>query len=77
MSTSEPTMIFVKEGKKPTDTLKWPGASEGVTTLSNIAIFGRSPKLALSTALCPSRSTFTKEYPNLVYLIFVCHFFLA
>jgi hypothetical protein len=29
MSTSEPTMIFGKEGKKPTNNLKWPGASEG------------------------------------------------
>jgi hypothetical protein len=26
-------MIFGKEGKKPTDTLKWPGASEGDYTL--------------------------------------------
>jgi hypothetical protein len=33
MNTSEPTMIFGKEGKKPTDTLKWPGASEGDSTL--------------------------------------------
>jgi hypothetical protein len=28
MNTSELTMIFDKEGKKLTDTLKWPGASE-------------------------------------------------
>jgi hypothetical protein len=28
MNTSEPTMIFGKEGKNHTDTLKWPGASE-------------------------------------------------
>jgi hypothetical protein len=28
MSTSKPTIIFGKEGKKPTDTLKWSGASE-------------------------------------------------
>jgi hypothetical protein len=27
-------MIFGKEGKKPTDTLKWPGASEGDSTPS-------------------------------------------
>jgi hypothetical protein len=33
MSTSELTMTFDKEGKKPTDTLKWPGASEGDSTL--------------------------------------------
>jgi hypothetical protein len=26
-------MIFGKEGKKPTDTLNWPGASEGDSTL--------------------------------------------
>jgi hypothetical protein len=32
MSTSEPAMIFGKEGKKPTDTLKWLGASEGGST---------------------------------------------
>jgi hypothetical protein len=25
-------MTFDKEGKKPTDTLKWPGASEGDST---------------------------------------------
>jgi hypothetical protein len=31
-STSEPIMTFDKEGKKPTDTLKWPGASEGDST---------------------------------------------
>jgi hypothetical protein len=29
MNTSELTMIFGKEGKNPTDTLKWTGASEG------------------------------------------------
>jgi hypothetical protein len=28
MSTSELTMIFAKEGRKLTDSLKWPGASE-------------------------------------------------
>jgi hypothetical protein len=33
MSTSERTTIFGKEGKKPTDTLKWPRASEGDSTL--------------------------------------------
>jgi hypothetical protein len=32
MSTSEPIVIFGKEGKKPTDTLKWPGASKGDST---------------------------------------------
>jgi hypothetical protein len=32
MSTSELTMIFDKEGKKPTDTLRWLGASEGDST---------------------------------------------
>jgi hypothetical protein len=32
MSTSELTMIFGKEGKKPTDTLNWPGASDGDST---------------------------------------------
>jgi hypothetical protein len=29
----KPTMIFGKEGKKPTDTLRWPGASEEDFTL--------------------------------------------
>jgi hypothetical protein len=33
MSTSEPTITFDKEGKKPTDTLRWPGASEEDSTL--------------------------------------------
>jgi hypothetical protein len=33
MNTSEPTMIFAKEGKKPSDTLSWPGASEEDSTL--------------------------------------------
>jgi hypothetical protein len=33
MNTSEPTMIFGKEGKKLTDTLKWPGASKEDSTL--------------------------------------------
>jgi hypothetical protein len=32
MNTSEPTMIFDKEGKKLRDTLKWPGASEEDST---------------------------------------------
>jgi hypothetical protein len=32
MNTSEPTMIFGKKGKKLTDTLKWPGASEKDST---------------------------------------------
>jgi hypothetical protein len=32
MNTSEPTMIFGKEGKKLIDTLKWPGASEEDST---------------------------------------------
>jgi hypothetical protein len=32
MNTSEPTIIFGKEGKKFTDTLKWPGASEEDST---------------------------------------------
>jgi hypothetical protein len=32
MNTSEPTMIFAKEGKKLTDTLKWLGASEEDST---------------------------------------------
>jgi hypothetical protein len=32
MNTSELTMIFGKEGKKLTDTLKWPGASEEDST---------------------------------------------
>jgi hypothetical protein len=32
MNTSEPTMIFGKEAKKLTDTLKWPGASEEDST---------------------------------------------
>jgi hypothetical protein len=33
MSTSEPTMTFGKEGKKPTDTLWWLGASKEDSTL--------------------------------------------
>jgi hypothetical protein len=33
MNTSELTMIFSKEGKKLTDTLKWLGASEEDSTL--------------------------------------------
>jgi hypothetical protein len=33
MSTSEPTMIFGKEGKKPSDNLSWPGASKEDSTL--------------------------------------------
>jgi hypothetical protein len=33
MSTSEPIMTFGKEGKKPTYTLRWPGASEEDSTL--------------------------------------------
>jgi hypothetical protein len=33
MRTSEPTMIFGKEGKKPLDTLSWPGASKEDSTL--------------------------------------------
>jgi hypothetical protein len=33
MSTSELTITFDKEGKKPTDTLRWPGASEEDSTL--------------------------------------------
>jgi hypothetical protein len=33
MSTSELTMTFGKEGKKPIDTLRWPGASEEDSTL--------------------------------------------
>jgi hypothetical protein len=33
MNISEPTMIFGKEGKKFTDTLRWPGASEEDSTL--------------------------------------------
>jgi hypothetical protein len=33
MNTSELTMIFGKEGKKLTNTLKWPGASEEDSTL--------------------------------------------
>jgi hypothetical protein len=32
MNTLELTMIFGKEGKKLTDTLKWPGASEEDST---------------------------------------------
>jgi hypothetical protein len=32
MNTSEPTMIFGKEGKKLIDTLKWLGASEEGST---------------------------------------------
>jgi hypothetical protein len=32
MNTSEPTMIFGKEEKKLTNTLKWPGASEEDST---------------------------------------------
>jgi hypothetical protein len=32
-STSESTTTFDKEGKKPTNTLKWPGGSEGDSTL--------------------------------------------
>jgi hypothetical protein len=31
-STSEPTMTFDKEGKKSTDTLRWPGASKKDST---------------------------------------------
>jgi hypothetical protein len=33
MSTSQPTMTFGKEGKKPTNTLRWPGTSEEDSTL--------------------------------------------
>jgi hypothetical protein len=33
MSKSEPTITFDKEGKKPTDTLRCPGASEEDSTL--------------------------------------------
>jgi hypothetical protein len=33
MSTSKPIMTFGKEGKKPTDTLRWLGASEEDSTL--------------------------------------------
>jgi hypothetical protein len=33
MSISEPTMTFDKERKKPTDTLRWPGALEEDSTL--------------------------------------------
>jgi hypothetical protein len=33
MSISEPTMTFGKEGKKPTNTLRWPRASEEDSTL--------------------------------------------
>jgi hypothetical protein len=36
--------------------------------------FQEESELAQSTALCPSRSTFTKGYPNLMYFHFVCHF---
>jgi hypothetical protein len=32
MDTSEPIMIFGKEGKKLTNTLKWPGASKEDST---------------------------------------------
>jgi hypothetical protein len=40
MNTSELTMIFGKEGKKLTDTLKWPGASKEDSTpgMSNQSI---------------------------------------
>jgi hypothetical protein len=56
--------------------LLWSAVSsqKGFTTLNNSVIFRRSPKLAQSIALCPSRSTFTKGYPNLMYFRFVCHF---
>jgi hypothetical protein len=39
MGTSEPTMIFGKEGKKPSDTLSWPGASEEDSTLGMLGRF--------------------------------------
>jgi hypothetical protein len=39
MSTSELTMIFGKEEKKPTDTLRWPEAWEGDSTLDMLCQF--------------------------------------
>jgi hypothetical protein len=46
MSTIEPTMTFDKEGKKPTDTLRWPGASQEDSTL---CMSGQSIMLAQVT----------------------------
>jgi hypothetical protein len=46
MSTSEPTMTFDKEGKKPADTPRWSRASEEDSTID---MWGRSIILAQAT----------------------------
>jgi hypothetical protein len=59
-------------------TLARASSQKGTNTLSSSAIFGRSPKIAQSIALCPNPSTSTKEYPTPgVSLFFLPFYFLV
>jgi hypothetical protein len=57
MSTSEPTMTFGKEGKKPTDTLRWPGASEEDSTLDMSGRFIMPAQVTIGETILKGSST--------------------
>jgi hypothetical protein len=61
MNIFEPTMIFGKEGKKLTDTLRWPGASEEDSTLgmSDRSII---PVQATTGGTIPKRSNTARSH---------------
>jgi hypothetical protein len=57
MSTSEPIMTFGKEGKKPTDTLRWLGVLEEDSTLSMSGQSIMPPQVTIGETIPKGSST--------------------